>query len=36
MYADRDILMIGTHFATPSAGHIRRRSQGAYWFEAAV
>ena len=35
-YADQDILVIGTHFATPTAGHIRHRSEGAYWFEAAV
>lgn len=24
-YADEDILIIGTHFATPTAGHIRRK-----------
>ncbi|MAV26876.1 MAG: MBL fold metallo-hydrolase [Flammeovirgaceae bacterium TMED32] len=37
-YADSDTLIIGTHFATPTAGHIRRNadSQSAedrYWFK---
>ena len=31
-YVDRDILIIGTHFATPTAGHIRRQ-QDAYWLD---
>lgn len=31
--AERDILVIGTHFATPTAGHIRRGDNG-YWFAA--
>ena len=35
-YVDEDMLVIGTHFATPTAGHIRPRPEGAYWFEAAV
>ncbi len=35
-YVDNDILVIGTHFATPTAGHIRHRREGGYWFEAAV
>ena len=35
-YVDDDILVIGTHFATPTAGHIRHRPEGAYWFEAAI
>ncbi len=35
-YVDEDILVIGTHFATPTAGHIRHRPEGGYWFEAAV
>ena len=34
-YADEDILVIGTHFATPTAGHIRHRPEGAYWLETA-
>ena len=35
-YVDRDILVIGTHFATPSAGRVRRRPEGAYWLDTAV
>ena len=35
-YADGDVLVIGTHFATPTAGHIKRRAEGAYWFDAFV
>jgi glyoxylase-like metal-dependent hydrolase (beta-lactamase superfamily II) len=31
--ADEDVLVIGTHFATPTAGHIRRDG-GAYRFDA--
>ncbi len=31
-YADEDILIIGTHFATPTAGHIRRK-QDIYWLD---
>ena len=34
-YVDEDILVIGTHFATPTAGHIRRLPEGAYWLDAA-
>jgi len=33
-YADSDVLIIGTHFATPTAGHIRR-NDGGYWFDVA-
>lgn len=32
-YADQDILIIGTHFATPTAGHFRKGASE-YWFEA--
>jgi glyoxylase-like metal-dependent hydrolase (beta-lactamase superfamily II) len=32
-YADGDVLVIGTHFATPTAGHVRRRAAGGYWLE---
>ncbi|XOV88240.1 MAG: MBL fold metallo-hydrolase [Pseudomonadota bacterium] len=32
-YGDRDILVIGTHFATPTAGHIKRTADG-FMFEA--
>ena len=35
-YADGDVLVIGTHFATPTAGHVRRGAGGAYWFDAAL
>ncbi len=35
-YVDTDVLVIGTHFATPTAGHIRHRRQGAYWFDTAL
>ena len=31
-YAGSDVLVIGTHFATPTAGRIRRAHDGAYWF----
>lgn len=33
-YADEDILIIGTHFATPTAGHLRSK-QGGYWFDVS-
>ena len=32
-YADADVLVIGTHFATPTAGHVRRREYGGYWLD---
>lgn len=32
-YADSDVLVIGTHFATPTAGHVRRRDHGSYWLD---
>ncbi len=32
-YADRDVLIIGTHFATPTAGHIKRLEGGGYWLD---
>lgn len=32
-YAESSVLVIGTHFATPTAGHIKRGSGGAYRFE---
>jgi glyoxylase-like metal-dependent hydrolase (beta-lactamase superfamily II) len=31
-YADSNVLIIGTHFATPTAGHIRQKNEG-YWFD---
>lgn len=33
-YADRDILIIGTHFATPTAGHLRSKGDG-YWLDVS-
>ncbi|MEZ5559811.1 MAG: MBL fold metallo-hydrolase [Pseudomonadales bacterium] len=32
-YSDGDVLLIGTHFATPTAGHVRRARGGGYWFD---
>ena len=29
-------LVIGTHFATPTAGHVRPRSEGGYWFDVGA
>lgn len=31
--ADSDVLVIGTHFATPTAGYVKRREDGGYWLE---
>ncbi|HKI73454.1 MAG TPA: MBL fold metallo-hydrolase [Pseudomonadales bacterium] len=33
-YGDDDILVIGTHFSTPTAGHIRSGDDG-YWFDVS-
>lgn len=33
--ADSDVLVIGTHFATPTAGHVERRDEGGYWLRVA-
>jgi glyoxylase-like metal-dependent hydrolase (beta-lactamase superfamily II) len=32
-YAGGPVLVIGTHFATPTAGYVRHRAEGGYWFE---
>jgi len=32
-YADADILVIGTHFATPTAGYVKRLPEGGYWLD---
>ena len=32
-YADGDVLVIGTHFATPTAGRVRTRAAGGYWLD---
>jgi len=34
-YADKDILIIGTHFATPTAGHFKQ-DQSEYWFDPLI
>jgi glyoxylase-like metal-dependent hydrolase (beta-lactamase superfamily II) len=34
-YADRDVLIIGTHFATPTAGYIRRLDRGGFWLDVS-
>lgn len=34
-YADEDILIIGTHFATPTAGHIKPLVSGGYWLDVS-
>ena len=32
-YVDSDVLVIGTHFATPTAGYIKSLEEGAYWLD---
>ncbi len=32
-YADTDTLIIGTHFATPTAGHLKKRPSGDFWLK---
>ena len=32
-YVDSDVLVIGTHFATPSAGYIKSLEEGGYWLD---
>ena len=32
---DTDVLMIGTHFATPTAGRIRKLEDGRYWLDVS-
>jgi len=32
-YADGDVLVIGTHFPTPTAGHVKTRDEGGYWLD---
>ena len=34
-YVDKDTLIIGTHFATPTAGHIKRLDTGGYWLDVS-
>ena len=35
-YLDTDDLLIGTHFASPTAGYVRSHSTGAYWLDTQV
>jgi hypothetical protein len=37
-YANRDILIIGTHFATPTAGHLKTKADGSegYWLDTSL
>ncbi len=35
-YVDSDVLVIGTHFATPTAGHVKVRGEGGYWFDVGA
>ena len=32
-FAGSEVLIIGTHFATPTAGHIKARAEGGYWLD---
>lgn len=32
-YVDSAVLIIGTHFATPTAGHVKHRAEGGYWLD---
>ena len=34
-YVDSDVLVIGTHFASPTAGYVERREEGGYWLRVA-
>ena len=34
-YAEQDVLIIGTHFATPTAGHVKHRDDGGFWFDVS-
>ncbi|MEZ5596285.1 MAG: MBL fold metallo-hydrolase [Pseudomonadales bacterium] len=35
-YVDTRVLIIGTHFATPTAGHVKHRDEGGYWLDVGV
>jgi glyoxylase-like metal-dependent hydrolase (beta-lactamase superfamily II) len=35
-YVDSDVLVIGTHFATPTAGHVKARDEGGYWLDVGA
>jgi len=32
-YVDQDVLIVGTHFATPTAGHVKRLASGGFWLD---
>ena len=32
-YVDSGVLVIGTHFATPTAGHVKHLDGGGYWLD---
>lgn len=32
-YGNSDTLIIGTHFATPTAGHLKKKENGEYWLK---
>ena len=32
-YVNQDILIIGTHFSSPTAGHIKYLEGGGYWLD---
>jgi glyoxylase-like metal-dependent hydrolase (beta-lactamase superfamily II) len=32
-YVDSDVLFIGTHFPTPTAGHVKHHTTGGYWLD---
>ena len=35
-YAEQPVLLIGTHFATPTAGWVRNRPEGGYWLDVEL
>ena len=35
-YAGTDVLVIGTHFATPTAGRVKALPEGGYWLDVAI
>jgi glyoxylase-like metal-dependent hydrolase (beta-lactamase superfamily II) len=35
-YVDSGVLIIGTHFATPTAGHVKHRAEGGYWLDVGL
>jgi glyoxylase-like metal-dependent hydrolase (beta-lactamase superfamily II) len=35
-YVDSDVLIIGTHFATPSAGHVKALERGGYFLDVGL